>query len=63
MRCHTVRGRGGDVGPDLSSIGFKPREYILESIVNPNKQIAKGFETAILQMDDGKVHAGIIKPH
>ena len=33
----------------------------MESIVAPNKQIAKGFETAILALDSGKVVSGIIK--
>ena len=61
-RCHLVDGNGGAVGPDLSSIGReKTREYLLESIVDPNKQIAKGFETTICVMEDGKVHTGIVK--
>lgn len=61
-RCHKIDGNGGDVGPDLSRIGLdKNREYLLESIVDPSRQIAKGFETAILQMEDGQVHAGIVK--
>lgn len=61
-RCHKVDGNGGEVGPDLSRIGLdKTREYLLEALVDPNMQIAKGFETVILEMADGKVHAGIIK--
>ncbi len=61
-RCHKIDKSGGDVGPDLSRIGLdKSREYLLESIVAPNKQIAKGFETAILATADGKVYAGIVK--
>ena len=61
-RCHKVLGNGGEVGPELSRIGLdKSREYLLEAIVDPNRQIAKGFETAILQMEDGQVYAGIIK--
>jgi quinoprotein glucose dehydrogenase len=61
-RCHKVSGSGGEVGPDLSKIGLeKDRKYLLESIVNPNTKIAKGFETAILVMDTGKVITGIIK--
>ncbi len=62
VRCHTIRGVGGKVGPDLSRIGAeKTREYILESIVDPNKVIAKGFETAVLALDDGRQFAGIVK--
>ncbi len=62
VRCHKVAGTGGEVGPDLSKIGAdKTREYLLESIVEPNKAIAKGFETAILTLDDGRVLTGIVK--
>lgn len=61
-RCHKIAGDGGEVGPDLTRIGAeKTREYLLESIVDPNRQIAKGFETIVLQTDDGKVHAGVVK--
>ncbi|MBD3676704.1 MAG: HEAT repeat domain-containing protein [Planctomycetaceae bacterium] len=61
-RCHKVNGSGGEVGPDLSKIGFeKQRDYLLESIVNPNAKIAKGFETAIIVTDRGKVITGIVK--
>jgi quinoprotein glucose dehydrogenase len=62
VRCHTVAGTGGKVGPDLSKIGGeKPREYLLESVVDPNKVIAKGFETVVLALDDGRQVAGILK--
>ena len=57
-----MRGEGGDVGPDLSKLGReKPREYLLESIVAPNAQIAKGFETAVVVTDEGKVFVGIVR--
>ena len=61
-RCHKVNGSGGGVGPDLSKIGAeKERQYLLEAIVNPNAKIAKGFETAIIVLDSGKVITGIVK--
>ncbi|WP_417384953.1 PVC-type heme-binding CxxCH protein [Gimesia sp.] len=61
-RCHKIRNNGGEVGPDLSGIGIdKDRRYLLEAIVAPNKAIAKGFETAVLAMLDGKVIVGIIR--
>jgi quinoprotein glucose dehydrogenase len=62
LRCHKVRGQGGEVGPDLTGIGAKQtREYLLESIIDPNKQIAKGFETVVLALKDGTTVSGVLK--
>ncbi|MCA9427179.1 MAG: HEAT repeat domain-containing protein, partial [Candidatus Omnitrophica bacterium] len=59
-RCHALNGEGGgEVGPDLSHIASRvDREYILESIVAPNAQIAKGFENVTLTLKDGTRLAG-----
>lgn len=62
MRCHKIKGEGGEVGPDLSDIGKRqPREYILESILLPNKQIAKGFDSVLVTGKDGLAYAGVVK--
>ena len=62
VRCHKVKGKGGEVGPELTGIGTRQdRRYLLEAIVAPNKQIAKGFETLLLATDDGQVISGILK--
>jgi quinoprotein glucose dehydrogenase len=62
LRCHKVEGTGGEVGPDLAGIGSKQkREYLLEAIVDPDKQIAQGYETVLLTLVDGKVKSGILK--
>ncbi len=62
LRCHKVKGEGGDVGPDLAGLGGKQsREYILESIVEPNKQIAQGYESVVLTLTSGAVVSGTLK--
>jgi quinoprotein glucose dehydrogenase len=62
VRCHRIHGKGGDVGPDLAGIITRhDREYILESMLFPNKQIAPGFESLIVQMNDGRSFAGVVK--
>jgi quinoprotein glucose dehydrogenase len=62
LRCHKAKGEGGDVGPDLSKIGAsKTREYILESILDPNKELAQGYETAVIVLSTGQMYVGIVK--
>jgi quinoprotein glucose dehydrogenase len=68
LRCHKIKGQGersaigGEVGPELTGIGSRQnREYILQSIVEPNKQIAQGFESIVLATDDGKVVTGVLR--
>ena len=40
-KCHTVNGRGGRIGPDLSTIGRSlSREKLIDSILEPSKEIA-----------------------
>lgn len=41
LKCHVVRGIGGNIGPDLSMIGKKAsKENLFESILQPSKAIA-----------------------
>jgi putative membrane-bound dehydrogenase-like protein len=43
--CHTVGGKGGAVGPILDGIAVRSdKTYILESLMDPNARLAKGFE-------------------
>ena len=44
--CHMVNGKGGDVGPILDGIAIRnDKDYILESLMDPNAKLAKGFES------------------
>ena len=62
VRCHKVGTRGGDVGPNLTQIAKeKSREYLLESLVDPTKTIAKGFESVQIVDEDGKVFSGVLR--
>jgi mono/diheme cytochrome c family protein len=44
--CHQVGGKGGEVGPILDGIAVRAdKASILESLMEPNAKLAKGFET------------------
>ena len=62
VRCHKVDKQGGDVGPELTGIGTRQnRQYILESILFPNAQIAAGFETTVATLKNDDMVVGILK--
>lgn len=62
LRCHVAENGGGIVGPRLDGMGAKQtREYILESLVAPNAKIAEGFESLIVQTNQGKYRTGVLR--
>lgn len=59
--CHKVDGRGEAVGPDLSRIGAAlDKNRLIESILEPSKEVAPAFVTWLFTMTDGKQHTGVI---
>jgi quinoprotein glucose dehydrogenase len=61
-RCHSLVPGEVLVGPNLADVGLRrSRSELLESIVAPNAKISEGFQTTVLQLDTGKVVAGILR--
>ncbi len=61
FHCHTVNGRGGKIGPDLSLIAHSSnRSKLAESILRPSKEIAPQFTSWTLVTRDGRVVVGAI---
>ena len=53
---------GGMAGPKLTGIGSRQsREYLLGSIIFPNKELAKGFENVLISLNDGSSLAGTVE--
>lgn len=61
QRCHALNGIGGTVGPALDGIGGRqPRQYLLDSILTPNKAIAKGYENMTVTFTDDSTINGVV---
>jgi putative membrane-bound dehydrogenase-like protein len=59
-RCHTLFGKGGKVGPDLTTYRRDDLDAMLLNIINPNAEIREGFATTIVAMNDGRVLSGVV---
>lgn len=58
--CHSIGGVGGKVGPDLTSIGASsPIDYLVESVLYPNKQVKDGFQAYLVRTSDDEEITGI----
>jgi putative heme-binding domain-containing protein len=61
LKCHTIQGVGGKVGPDLSVIGKKAsRENLFESILLPSKAIADQYVSWVVETKKGLVLTGLL---
>jgi mono/diheme cytochrome c family protein len=53
--CHTISEEAGDAGPNLSRIGAtRDREYLRRALLEPNAEIAEGFEEDMMPPDLGQ---------
>jgi putative heme-binding domain-containing protein len=59
LKCHRMGDEGGAVGPDLTHVGRRYDERaLLESILNPSKEIDPKYRDTAYILDDGKVVIG-----
>lgn len=50
--CHDLEGSGADIGPELAGVGLRlDREGLRRAILDPNAEIAQGFEPDIMPQD------------
>lgn len=57
--CHRLQGRGGVIGPDLSSAaGRFSRRDLLASIIEPSQVVAQAYRGVRVVTADGRVIAG-----
>jgi putative heme-binding domain-containing protein len=60
LKCHAIGGAGGQVGPDLSSIGASaPVDYLIDSLLQPNKAIKENYHSLLVTTTKGQQYSGI----
>ncbi len=60
LKCHAIAGAGGQVGPDLSSIGASAQvDYLIESLLLPNKAVKENYHATLVTTKKGQLYTGI----
>jgi putative heme-binding domain-containing protein len=60
-QCHTFRGQGGKIGPDLTDVGRKGRAEIYRNIAAPSAVIEADYTTYTVAANDGQVLVGVVR--
>jgi putative heme-binding domain-containing protein len=59
-KCHSIASDGGRIGPSLDRIASRRSpEFLMESILQPSKEIAPEFEAVIVATKEGHVITGL----
>ncbi|MFO0911704.1 MAG: PVC-type heme-binding CxxCH protein [Pirellulales bacterium] len=60
LKCHAIGSAGGAVGPELASVGASaPVDYLLDSLLDPNRKIKENYHSQIVVTKDGQILGGI----
>jgi len=58
--CHRSGGLGARVGPDLAAMHAKPREQVLEDILDPNRRLTGEYAAVSVLTKDGEAFTGLV---
>jgi putative heme-binding domain-containing protein len=62
VKCHRIGGEGGDIGPDLSTVGAQfDRVRLAEDVLYPSRSIREGYQQVTAATADGRVIAGLVR--
>jgi putative membrane-bound dehydrogenase-like protein len=60
VKCHRIGDQGERIGPELTGVGSRfPRIHLIESILQPSRTVAPGFQTFGVTLKGGRVLAGV----
>lgn len=59
--CHSLKGNGGQIGPQLDGVGKWGVQPLVEKILDPNRNISETFRTYTIKLKDGKILSGLYR--
>jgi putative heme-binding domain-containing protein len=60
LKCHRLNDAGERIGPELTGVGNRfSRIHLVESVLEPSRTIAAGYQTLAVRLADGRVFTGV----
>jgi putative membrane-bound dehydrogenase-like protein len=60
VKCHRVGDQGERIGPELTGVGSRfPRIHLIESILQPSRTVAPGFQGVSVMLKSGRLLSGL----
>jgi putative heme-binding domain-containing protein len=59
--CHRIGEVGAVIGPQLTGVGKRGAERIIEDVLDPNRNVDGAFRTTILQLKTGDTVSGLLR--
>jgi putative membrane-bound dehydrogenase-like protein len=59
-QCHTIYGKGGNIGPDLTGSGRDNLDLLLSNILDPSLVIGKPYYVYVAKLKDDSAVSGIL---
>ena len=60
-KCHTLRGEGGHVGPELSNLIYRDYASVRKDIESPNAALNPDHVASVIELKDGDAITGIVQ--
>ena len=60
MQCHTIYGKGGEVGPALTGVGRDNLDLVLSNVLDPNLVVGKPYYQWIVKLKTGMNVNGLL---
>jgi putative membrane-bound dehydrogenase-like protein len=58
--CHRLQNEGNEVGPDLGSVAFKPVNYLVTAILDPNQSVEARYTSYTAVTKNDLEYSGIV---
>ncbi len=59
--CHRIEAKGGAIGPELSGIGQRGLDRLLEDVLDPNRNVDQAFRAKYITLRNDEILFGLLR--